>query len=105
MIGAIAFDGETPLGAAHAALLDERTAELAIVVADGARKRGVGRTLLATLMGELGNRGYMHFVANSLRDNAGFAALARSLGFRCERADGAEMFWVRDGAGWDLLHT
>ncbi|HEY0614844.1 MAG TPA: hypothetical protein VGC96_09405, partial [Candidatus Elarobacter sp.] len=36
MLGAIALEGETPLGAAHAALLDGETAELAVVVARGA---------------------------------------------------------------------
>jgi GNAT superfamily N-acetyltransferase len=105
MIGAIAIDGNRPLGAAHAAFLDDTTAELAIVVAGDARKSGVGRTLLSSLMGELEDRGYMRFVARSLRENTGFTALARSLGFRCEHADGAAMEWTRDAARWDLLHT
>jgi GNAT superfamily N-acetyltransferase len=105
MIGAIALDGKRPLGAAHAALLDDGSAELAIVVAGDARKRGVGRTLLTSLMRELEDRGYMRFVAFSLRENSGFTALARGLGFRCEHADGAAMQWTRDAARWDLVHT
>ncbi len=44
MIGVIAHDGDVPLGAAHAALLDDESAELAIVVsrdrAAARRRRG-----------------------------------------------------------------
>jgi GNAT superfamily N-acetyltransferase len=105
MIGAIAVDGKRPLGAAHAALLDDHSAEIAIVVAADARKCGVGRALLSSLMHELEDRGYMRFVAYSLRENAAFTALARSLGFRCEQAEGAALHWTRYAVRSDLVHS
>jgi GNAT superfamily N-acetyltransferase len=99
MIGAIAFDdGDdgVALGAGHAALLDDASAELAIVVAAEARRRGVARELLLRLMAELEKRGYMRFVAYSLHGNHGFAQLARSVGLVSERVDGGLVHWARD---------
>jgi GNAT superfamily N-acetyltransferase len=96
MIGAIAFDGGVALGAGHAALLNDASAELAIVVAADARRRGVGRNLVAYLMCELEKRGYMRFVAYSLHGNAGFAHLGRSVGLASERVDGGMVHWSRE---------
>ena len=96
MIGVIAFEGQSALGAAHAALLDDRTAELSVVVAEDRRRRGVGNALLATLMRELEDRGYVRFVAQSLHDNHGFARLARSAGFRAQQVEGSAVAWVCD---------
>ena len=105
MIGAIAFDGGVALGAGHAALLNDGSAELAIVVAAGSRRRGVGRELLLRLMVELEKRGYMRFVAYSLHGNAAFAHLARSVGFESERVEGGLVHWSRDVAPREPLHS
>jgi GNAT superfamily N-acetyltransferase len=96
MLGVIAFENGEPLGAAHAALIDERCAELAIVVSKDARRRGVGRALALALVFELEKRGYSRFVAHALRDNVGFTHLARSLGLHIEKADGADATWVHE---------
>ena len=94
MVGMIAFDDTAPLGAAHAALLDEQTAELAIVVARGERHHGVGSALLAALIAELKRRGYQRVIACALRENTPFGTLARHAGFTIEEADGGTVRWV-----------
>jgi L-amino acid N-acyltransferase YncA len=94
MIGMIAFEDATPLGAAHAALLDDYTAELAIVVASGERHHGVGGSLLAALIAELKRRGYQRLIACALRENTPFGTLARHAGFTIEEADGGTVRWV-----------
>jgi GNAT superfamily N-acetyltransferase len=96
MLGVIAFENGEPLGTAHAALVDERSAEFAIVVAEGARRRGVGRALALALVAELEARGYSRFVAHALRDNVGFTHLAHSLGLHIEKAEGSEATWVHE---------
>jgi GNAT superfamily N-acetyltransferase len=106
MLGAIAFDeAGLALGAGHAALLGDRSAELAIVVAADARRRGVGRELLQSIMTELEKRGYMRFVAYSLHGNGGFAQLARSVGLASERVDGGLVHWSRDVAPREALNS
>jgi RimJ/RimL family protein N-acetyltransferase len=94
MIGMIAFDAALPLGAAHAALLDEQTAELAIVVARGERRHGVGGALLAALIADLKRRGYQRVIACALRANHPFEHLAQRAGFHVEESDGAALRWV-----------
>jgi RimJ/RimL family protein N-acetyltransferase len=94
MIGMIAFEQATPLGAAHAALLDERTAELAIVVARGERQHGVGAALLDALVAELKRRRYQRLIACALRENTPFGTLAKRAGFTVEEAEGATLRWV-----------
>jgi GNAT superfamily N-acetyltransferase len=69
-----------PLGVAHAFATEPGHAEIAIVVAGDARRRGVGRELLARLIGELRRRNCKHVTAFSLSGNHGFASLARSVG-------------------------
>jgi GNAT superfamily N-acetyltransferase len=97
MLGVMAFDDGLPLGVAHAALLrDGRSAELAIVVAEDARGRGVGRVLLRSLMTRLEALGYTRFIAEAMHENVGFSALAKSAGLRAERTDASSVFWVRD---------
>ena len=83
-----------PLGAAHAALLDEQTAELAIVVARGERRHGVGAAMLDALIAELKRRGFQHLIACALRDNTPFGTLAKHAGFAIEEADGGTVRWV-----------
>jgi GNAT superfamily N-acetyltransferase len=97
MFGVIAYDRGVPLGVAHAALRDDdRTAELAIMVAEDARGRGVGRDLLVTLMNRLEARGYTRFVAESMHENHGFSALAKSAGLHVEGHEASSLFWRRD---------
>jgi GNAT superfamily N-acetyltransferase len=94
MIGVIAHDGDAPLGAAHAALLDAETAELAIVVASGARNHGVGAALLDALIAALKKRGYRRLIACALRENHPLTTLVKHAGFAVERADGDALRWA-----------
>ena len=94
MIGVIAFDGETPLGAAHAALIDDASGELAIVVARAARRRGVGAALIDALIARLRERGVRRLIAYALRENHALEKLAKRTGFHVELADGAALRWV-----------
>ena len=94
MLGMIAFEGAAPLGAAHAALLDERDAELAIVVARGERHHGVGAALLGALIAELQRRGYQRLIACALRENTPFGTLAKRAGFTVDEAEGGTVRWV-----------
>ncbi len=93
-IGVIAFEGTEPVGAAHAVLLDEESAELAIVVARGTRRVGVGSALLDALIERVKARGLRRLVACALRENHPFERLARRAGFRVDEADGAALHWV-----------
>ncbi|GAC1576439.1 MAG: hypothetical protein NVS3B7_09330 [Candidatus Elarobacter sp.] len=93
MLGVIAFDGDVPLGAAHAALLDAESAELAIVVSREARRRGVAGALVEALIARLHERGFRHLQACSLRENRAFERLAKRSGFHVEQAEGAALRW------------
>jgi acetyltransferase len=88
-----------PLGAAHAALLEDASAELAIIVTDGARERGVGKALMTALITYLRERGYRRIVAHSLQENVAFTRLAQSLGMRILHAEGADVLWAAAPAG------
>jgi GNAT superfamily N-acetyltransferase len=94
MIGVIAHEGDVPLGAAHAALLDDESAELAIVVASHARHLGVGTALLDALIARLKERGFHRLLACALRENHAFEHLAKHAGFHVELAEGATFRWV-----------
>ena len=93
-IGVIAFDGTTPLGAAHAVLLDAEAAELAIVVSRGTRHAGVGTALLDALIERVKARGLRRLVACALRENSPFVHLARRAGFHVDENEGATQHWV-----------
>ena len=93
-IGVIAFDENTPLGAAHAVVLDEESAELAIVVARGTRQVGVGTALLDALIERVKARGLKRLVACALRENTPFVHLARNAGFHVDEAEGATQHWL-----------
>ncbi len=93
-IGVIAFDDTVPLGAAHAVLVDEESAELAIVVARGTRHAGIGTALLDALIERVKERGLRRLVACALRENTAFVHLARHAGFRVDEAAGATQHWV-----------
>jgi acetyltransferase len=93
-IGMIAFDGETPTGTAHAVLVDDGSAELAIVVARAARRRGVGKALMDALIAHLRERGVRRLIACALRENRPLEGLAKHAGFHVELADGPAFRWV-----------
>ncbi len=90
MIGFIAEDGRTALGAAHAFYVAPpiaappsaalASAEIAIVVASDARHLGVGRALLEHLIRVLRARHCTNVTAFSLNGNNAFSHLARSVG-------------------------
>jgi len=97
VLGFIALDDDgTPLGAAHAIRLENepRKAELAIVVAQDARRRGVARALLNRLIDALGEWDCDSLIAYALRENRVFTRLARSAGMRADPiGDGATAVW------------
>jgi RimJ/RimL family protein N-acetyltransferase len=101
MVGVIAFDGDSPLGAAHAALIDDDSGELAIVVARAARRRGVGTALIDALIVRLRERGLRRLIANALRENRPLEKLAKRAGFHVEVADGPALRWVLELAPSD----
>jgi GNAT superfamily N-acetyltransferase len=79
-IGFIAEDGTNPLGVAHAFLLSDASAEVAIVVASDARHHGIGHSLLEHIVAELRARHCETASAVSLSANSAFAHLAKSIG-------------------------
>jgi GNAT superfamily N-acetyltransferase len=94
MLGMIALNGDVPLGAAHAALIDAESAELAIVVSGNARHSGVGTALLDALIARLKERGFRRLMACALRENRAFEHLAKHAGFHVEQAEGNTFRWV-----------
>jgi acetyltransferase len=64
-----------------AIVADGARAEIALVVADGWQRRGVGTGLLACLHSEAKRRGLRELVIETLAGNRGMLALARRAGF------------------------
>jgi ribosomal protein S18 acetylase RimI-like enzyme len=90
----IALDGREPAGAA---LLDRDGADLRIVdlgVVASARRRGIGRGLLAAVLERAGGRDVVLTVA---RDNAPARALYEAAGFAEEGGDELTL-WLRRAA-------
>lgn len=82
----VAFRPETPESIeAYAGLLSPRGAKEAdiqtIAVAEGARRGGLGRTLVTSLVNEARKRGATEVFLEVRADNPGAQALYRSLGF------------------------
>jgi len=94
MLGVIAHEDDVPLGAAHAVLLDETSAELAIVVGRDARHHGVATALLDALIVRLKERGFQRLIACALRENHPFSQLAKNAGFVVEQVEGIALRWV-----------
>lgn len=92
-IGLIALKHGRPLGTVHAFFVDERCAELAIVVADDARRLGVGRLLLDEIRPALRRRGCTSIIAYALPQNSAFSNLARSAGMRPVSSEGGIISW------------
>lgn len=59
-----------------------RTAEASIYVAEGARRKGVGRALGEAILGELGNAGYHSAIGVVALPNPASERLLGGLGFR-----------------------
>ena len=95
VVGMIASDGPRGLGVANAFIAGD-SAEIALVVAADARRRGVGRRLVRGIFEELQSRGIGTVTAVSLWENLGFAALARSFGMVATHApgDGSVIHWA-----------
>jgi RimJ/RimL family protein N-acetyltransferase len=93
MIGFIAESDGVPLGAAHAALIDAESAEVAILVARDGRERKVGTSLLSALITYLRERNYSRIVAHSLQENVAFARLAQRVGMQIEHSAGSNVLW------------
>ncbi len=108
MIGLIAEDRgaasvtSAPLGVAHAFFIQPGCAELAIVVANDVRRRGVGRQLVERLLCELRAARCERAIAYALSTNASFGALARRLGMSPLEDVGDVTTWKIDLAP-DLL--
>ncbi len=83
-VGFIAIDPHSRrgLGVVHAFFLPDDAAELAIVVAQDARRRGVGLALLDRLIAELHRRGCRKLMACAFAHNSGFAHLAKTIGMQ-----------------------
>ena len=79
-------EGEALLGYAYASVHRTRaayrwTCEVSVYVREGARRRGVGRGLYASLLALLEQQGYRHAYAGIALPNAASVALHESLGF------------------------
>jgi GNAT superfamily N-acetyltransferase len=94
MLGFIALgeDG-SPLGVAHGSLIDAETAEFAIVVAQDARRKGVGKALFLRLIDELRARGHRHVIGYALAGNLALTNLAKSVGMRSPGVEGIVRTW------------
>jgi GNAT superfamily N-acetyltransferase len=78
-----AFDRGRLVAAAHYFVLpdDPSRAEVAVEVADGYQRTGIGTVLVTELAKVARHRGITRFSATALRENAGVAGLVRHLGW------------------------
>lgn len=95
MVGFIAEDrGGLKPGVAHGFLTEAHTAEVAVLVAAEARRRGIGFALLSALIAELQARECRRIIAYSLSENHAFANLARSAGLRPNSVQSGTVTWA-----------
>jgi hypothetical protein len=80
VFGLIAEQHSRPLGVAHAFFIDEGRAEIAMLVANGARCVGVGRLLFDRLIAALQQRRCTSVIAFALAQNGAVSDLARATG-------------------------
>jgi GNAT superfamily N-acetyltransferase len=99
-VGFIAEENGRALGVAHAFMVERNTAELAIIVAADARRRGVGFALTSRVIAALRARGCRRIIAYALRANFAFANLARAAGLASDGAlvDAVTWSWHDDAA-------
>jgi hypothetical protein len=88
-----------PLGVAHAFFIDEGRAEIAVIVANDARRLGVGRLLFDRIMAALQQRRCTSMIAYALAENGAFSNLARSVGMQPGSSDGGIVAWTLSPAG------
>jgi GNAT superfamily N-acetyltransferase len=98
VVGLIAENHLQKLGVAHGFLLPGEAAEIAVLVAANARRRGVGAALLTQLIPELRERGCRKILAYSLNENHAFANLARAAGMRPHSVEGGTVTWAAHSA-------
>jgi GNAT superfamily N-acetyltransferase len=98
VVGLIAEERGRKLGVAHGFVLGANSAETAILVAQDARRQGVGLALMTGLIEALRERGCSPILAYSLSGNAAFASLARAAGMRPETVEGGTVTWALDEA-------
>jgi GNAT superfamily N-acetyltransferase len=94
VVGLIAEDHLQKLGVAHGFLLPGEAAEIAVLVAANARRRGVGVALVKELIEELRARECRQILAYSLSENHAFANLARAAGMRPHSVEGGTVTWA-----------
>lgn len=92
MIGMLAIENEKALGAAHAFVEKDGSAEFAVEVRPDYRHHGIGGKLLSALVERLRERGVRELIAHSLYDNNEFALIASE----------AQMTPESEGAGVNL---
>ena len=93
MMGLIAIEDGKALGAAHAFIDTDGSAELAVQVRPDYRHQGIGGKLLSSLVERLRERGVHELVAHSLFDNAEFALIASESQMRSEAEGGGVSLW------------
>jgi acetyltransferase len=99
MIGFIATEEDgAALGTVHGFLSNGDSAEFAIVVAQDARRRGVGKALFARLISELRARGYRHLIGYALAENHALANLAKAVGMHSPGVEATVRTWSLDDA-------
>jgi ribosomal protein S18 acetylase RimI-like enzyme len=99
VIGLIAEQHGRPLCVAHAFFTDEGRAEIAIIVANDARRLSVGRLLFDRLIAALQQRRCTSVIAYALAENATLSNLARSVGMQPGSSDGGIVSWALSPAG------
>jgi GNAT superfamily N-acetyltransferase len=98
-IGLIAEQHGRTIGVAHAFFIDEGRAEIAMIVANDARRLGVGRLLFDRLIAALQQRRCTSVIAYALAENGAFSNLARSVGMQPGSSDGGIVTWTLSRAG------
>jgi len=98
-IGFLAEAHARPVGVAHAFFSDEGCAEIALVVANDSRHRGVGRLLFERLIAALQQRRCKSIIAYALAQNGSFSNLARSFGMRPGPNETGIVTWTLSLAG------
>ena len=93
-IGYLAMENGRSLGVAHGELLEDGSAELTVLVAKDARRRGVATALIRVTIAHLHELGVQRIVAYSLRENYTFSEFGRSIGLKVERAERLEILWT-----------
>ncbi len=93
VVGFVAEDHGEPIGAAHAVVGADGTAELAIEVVPTGRHHGVGTRLVGIVAAELRRRGVRELVAYALAGNSAFAEMAHTCGMHAGEIEDGVVTW------------